>query len=264
MHDRLKKYPVITVLMSVYNGEKFVGRAVESILNQSYQDFEFIIIDDGSADGTPEILANYKNKDNRIKIVTHKNKGLTRSLNIGASLSRGEVIARQDADDMSMPDRLEKQVAFLKLNPGSAVIGACAVCINEQGKVVTTSENNKYGSVIKVDVSKQNPIPHSSAMFRKDVFNLCKGYDESFKVAQDFDLWNRMAKWGDIALMSTVLVRRRMVNQGVSQKKIKEQMAAAAKIRWKNRSGGSIETMGYILFYGLRHLLFSFYVRMIR
>jgi glycosyltransferase involved in cell wall biosynthesis len=264
MHDRLKKYPAITVLMSVYNGEKFVGMAVESILNQSYQDFEFIIIDDGSTDSTPRILVDYKNKDNRIKILTHKNKGLTRSLNIGASLSKGEFIARQDADDMSMPDRLEKQIAFLKTHTDFAVIGACAVCTDGQGKVVTTSENNKYGTVIKVDVSKQNPIPHSSAMFRKDVFNLCNGYDESFRVAQDFDLWNRMAKWGDIALMPTILLKRRMINQGVSQKKIKEQMVAAAKIRWKYRSGGSIKTMGYILFYGLRHLLFSFYVRMFR
>jgi glycosyltransferase involved in cell wall biosynthesis len=264
MHDRLKKHPAITVLMSVYNGEKFVGMAVESILNQSYQDFEFIIIDDGSTDNTPGILADYKNKDNRIKILRHKNKGLTCSLNTGAFLSRGEFIARQDADDMSMPDRLEKQIAFLKAHPGFAVIGAYALCTDEQGKVVTTSENNKYGTVIKVDVSRQNPISHSSAMFRKDVFNFCNGYDESFRVAQDFDLWNRMAKWGDIGLMPMILVKRRMINQGVSQKKIKEQMIAAAKIRWKYRSGGTIKTMGYILFYGLRHLLFSFYVRIFR
>ena len=102
--------PLVSVVMSVFNSEEYVSKAIESILNQTFNDFEFIIVNDGSVDGTPDILEKYGKNDKRIKIITHENKGLTKCLNIGINNSSGKYIARQDADDFSYPERIENQV----------------------------------------------------------------------------------------------------------------------------------------------------------
>ena len=113
--------PKISVVMPVLNGEKYLAEAIESILNQTFQDFEFIIVDDGSTDQTPEILRSYANKDSRIQIVTNPiNRGIGYSRNRGIALSRGEYIANMDADDLCLPERFEKQVRFLDSHPDIA------------------------------------------------------------------------------------------------------------------------------------------------
>ncbi|HKQ33129.1 MAG TPA: glycosyltransferase family A protein, partial [Thermodesulfobacteriota bacterium] len=115
--------PKVTVLMTVYNGEKFLNEAIDGILNQTFRDFEFLIINDGSTDGSREIIKSYK--DPRINLVDNEsNIGLTASLNRGLSLAGGEYIARQDADDISLPERLEKQISILERNPDIALLGS--------------------------------------------------------------------------------------------------------------------------------------------
>ena len=129
------KNPKVTVLMSVYNGEKYLQEAIDSILEQTFKDFEFLIINDGSTDKTGEILESYH--DLRIKIINNeKNIGLTKSLNKGLKLARGEYIARQDADDISMPERLEKEVEFLETHQDYAVVGAFAKIINKNSEIL--------------------------------------------------------------------------------------------------------------------------------
>ena len=124
------KNPKVAVLMSVYNGEKYLREAINSILSQTFNDFEFLIINDGSTDGTADILKSYT--DSRIKIINNeKNIGLTKSLNKGLKIAKGEYIARQDADDISMPERLKEEVAFLEIHKDYAVVGTFVKILNE-------------------------------------------------------------------------------------------------------------------------------------
>ena len=116
--------PLISVVMSVYNGEKYLKRSIDSILNQTFKDFEFIIINDGSTDKSLEIIKSYD--DDRIVLIDQENKGLTKSLNIGIKTASGKYIARQDADDVSLPDRLKKQVDFLEVREDVVLLGCRA------------------------------------------------------------------------------------------------------------------------------------------
>src|SRR3989337_2996755 len=123
----------VSVIMSVYNGERHLRESVDSILNQTFQDFEFIIINDGSKDQSKYILESYK--DERIKLIHNKNMGLTKSLNIGISIAKGKYIARQDADDISEPERLKTQYDFMEANPGLGLIGSQFEVIKENGEI---------------------------------------------------------------------------------------------------------------------------------
>ena len=131
--------PLVSVIMSVYNGEKYLVQAIDSILNQTYQNFEFIIIDDCSTDNSSHILQEYAQKDSRIKIIKkEKNigiKGFIKNLNLGISIAKGKYIARMDADDISLPERFQKQVDFLENNPEITLVGAQLNLINEQNKI---------------------------------------------------------------------------------------------------------------------------------
>jgi glycosyltransferase involved in cell wall biosynthesis len=127
--------PRISVVMSVYNGEKYLRQAIESILQQTYTDFEFIIIDDGSTDSSREIIQSYDDKRIRL-VINEQNIGLTKSLNKGIRLAKGEFIARMDADDISLPQRFEKQVAYLDSHPEVGVLGTYANIIDHRGKII--------------------------------------------------------------------------------------------------------------------------------
>ena len=132
--------PLVSVIMSVYNGEKYLVQAIDSILNQTYQNFEFIIIDDCSTDNSSHILQEYAKKDSRIKIIKkEKNigiKGFIENLNLGISIAEGKYIARMDADDISLPERFQKQVTFLENNPEIFMVGAQIDFINEKNEII--------------------------------------------------------------------------------------------------------------------------------
>ncbi len=185
----------ISVVMSVYNSEKWLNDCISSILNQTFKDFEFIIINDGSTDKSEHIIKSFADQDKRIKFFNQSNSGLTKSLNYAISVSTGKYIARIDADDISLPDRLKKQHELLE---SSDNIGLCYTNffeIDHQGKKIRKKiMTNKY-DLIKVNLSKGiNNIAHSSVMFRKSFFNKLGGYREKLKKSQDFDLWLRMTE----------------------------------------------------------------------
>lgn len=187
------KSPKITVLMSVYNGEKYIKEAIDSILFQTFKDFEFLIINDGSTDRTAEIIRSYS--DPRIKI--HKNKenfGLTKSLNIGLKLARGEYIARQDADDVSIPERLEKELDFLETHKDYAVVGTFVKIMNENSKIIHLLERPVEGTKIREFLKIDNCISHGSTMIRMESFYDVGSYDESIERSQDYELWLRISK----------------------------------------------------------------------
>ena len=177
--------------MSVYNGEKYLEEATESILNQSFRDFEFIIINDGSIDKTQEILEGFQRRDKRIRVVSRANKGLIYSLNEGVKMAQGEYIVRMDADDVSRPKRLEKQLKYAQDN-GLMICGSWAEGADSQGKKVRDMNYPPDTGKIRTYALLHNPFIHPSVMFRKDVFEKVGGYRQFFKHIEDYELWTRI------------------------------------------------------------------------
>ena len=184
----------VTVLMAVFNGEKYLSEAIESILNQSYRDFEFLIIDDASTDCSKDIIKGYQ--DPRIRLVENdKNIGLTKTLNKGLALSKTEFIARLDADDVSHSHRLEMQVKYLDRHQDISILGTQIRVVDQNGKVLAGKEHHRPESEIATTwyLLFGNPFVHSSVMFRRKV--ICEslgGYDEIYRYNQDFELWSRL------------------------------------------------------------------------
>ena len=216
--------PSVTVLMSVYNGEYHLREAVSNILRQTFTDFEFIIFNDGSTDGTQAILTSYD--DSRIILVQNEtNLGLTRSLNKGLRLARGKYIARQDADDVSLPERLEKQVAFLERNPQVCLVGSAIAVLNSANEAVTELILPTSDKELQSLLLKRNPFCHGSVMLRRTSVEQLEGYRETFFRAQDYDLWLRLAEIGQVANLPEVLYQWRFAPEAVSVRHRREQMA---------------------------------------
>ena len=207
--------PKINVIMSVYNGEKYLGEAIESILNQSFTDYEFIIVNDGSTDNSLKIIQSYHDK--RVCLINNEtNIGLTKSLNKAIEQARGEYIARQDADDISLPNRLEEQMRYLIQYPETALLGTSIYIINEGGKVLgkKIASTNPRDSLLK-----SNQFNHGSTMFKSKVVRELGGYNELLLYCQDYDLWLRMAKHHEVKNLKQVLYKLRSHNENVQFKK---------------------------------------------
>ncbi|HEX7905088.1 MAG TPA: glycosyltransferase [Chitinophagaceae bacterium] len=192
--------PLVSVIMSVHNGEQWLNEAIESIIRQTYTHWEFIIVDDASNKATQDLLNHYR-IDSRIKIIRVDSKqGLTKNLNTAIHLCNGEFIARMDADDISMHDRLEKQVAWLQVNPHVSVIASFIDIMDEKGKVVSVWPDDRKAITwqqIRVMLPWKNCIAHPSVMIRKKVLEQYR-YNESQVHSQDWDLWLRLAAEGKI------------------------------------------------------------------
>jgi glycosyltransferase involved in cell wall biosynthesis len=190
--------PRISVVMSVYNGAKYLDYALYSIVNQTYKNFEFIIIDDGSTDETWNILN--RCGDVRLRLFRkNKNEGLVSGLNRGIAEARGEYIARMDADDIALPKRFETQVNFLDHNDKVVALGTRAIQINHEGRIINDIVNITDPKRVRLYLERGlNPMIHSSVMMRKKIVNEAGGYRDAFKHAEDYDLWLRMLELGDI------------------------------------------------------------------
>jgi glycosyltransferase involved in cell wall biosynthesis len=189
--------PLVTVLMAVHNGSAYVDNAIESILDQTFTDFEFLIVDDGSTDDTPDRIRAFG--DPRIRCVRNPvNIGLTRSLNEGLARARGTLIARQDADDLSYPRRLSAQVDFLDRAPHVVVLGTQVRMIGARRRYLHVEPwpKSTLDLAIRWQLLFDSPFIHSSVMFRKSAIAALGGYDESFATSQDFELWSRVAEAG--------------------------------------------------------------------
>ena len=212
--------PKISVIMSVYNGEKYLREAIESILNQTFRDFEFIIINDGSTDKTSEILSSYN--DPRIVIINNKrNIGLTKSLNKGLKMVKGEYIARQDADDVSLPERLERMVNFLDMNRDVGLLGSSFVIIDEKGNKLKSCKFATENKEIKKRLLSGNHF--GSEIFRKTSLEKVGFYREEFKYAQDYDLALRISEKYKVGNLSFPFYKCRINFQSISVAKNFEQ-----------------------------------------
>lgn len=227
----MRKFKV-SVVVSVYNGEKYLREAVDSILGQTFRDFEFIIVDDGSTDRTWAILQSY-NAPRIVLLRNQENIGLTRSLNKGLAAARGEYIARMDADDVSLPERLEKQVAYLDAHSEVGLLGTWIEIIGERGERLSVLRRPIEPPLITWSLLFDNCLAHSTVMYRRSLVGKLGGYNPS-RYAQDYDLWSRMSFETQIVNLPEVLVRWRSHPDGISVQKLAQQEVFASEISARN------------------------------
>lgn len=221
---------MISVVMGVYNGGKYLREAVDSILNQTYKNFEFIIIDDASTDDTNAILHSFN--DSRIKVIKNEsNLGLTKSLNKGLQLATGKYIARMDADDICDLRRFERQVKFLEDNSHIDLCGTWKSLINDPGEI---SQYPVSHDEIRLALLSHNPFAHPSVMWRKDAFDkLGFKYNEEYITSQDYELWSRVVYKIKGANIPENLLFYREHELQVTNSKQKHQSGNATKIKLK-------------------------------
>lgn len=209
--------PSISVVTSCFNASQFLAQAIESILGQSWGDFEFLLLDDGSTDHTLEIIQGYSVRDRRIAVVTKPHSGLIDSLNTGLRRARGDLVARMDADDVALPQRLERQVLAMRRNRDLLLLGSGCVEIDEEGHALKRhSYPTSHASLVR-NLERMRPFfPHSSVMFRRRRALELGGYRARFVWAEDRDLWLRMALAGTIGSLKDPLVMIRKHPAAVS------------------------------------------------
>ncbi len=218
----------VSVIMPVYNGEKYLRRAIKSILNQSFADFEFLIIDDASTDKSRDIIQSYK--DPRIRFIRNNtNLKIVLTLNKALDLAQGEYIARMDCDDISLADRLAKQVAFMDSHPEIGVCGTW-VKIFKYGVRKVWRYPTEPG-IIKSLLLFQCPLAHPTVMLRKKILNKKLYYNPLYIYAEDYEFWTRLSKYTSIANIGEVLLEYRRHPNQVSLRHEEEQMATSDLIR---------------------------------
>jgi len=207
--------PLISVIMPVYNGEKYLKEAIYSILDQTFKDFEFIIINDGSTDDTERIVLSLN--DNRIKYFSKPNSGISDSLNVGIKKAQGTLIARMDADDIAYPDRFDKQVHAFNNDSKLTLCAGSAVYINEVGEYLGRSFNYSRNYAIKKMLNYGNVITHPTVMAKRSAILECGGYNERSLLygGEDFDLWKRLQNKGKFISLKEPLIYYRINRQSL-------------------------------------------------
>ena len=240
--------PKVSVVTSVHNGEVYLEECVNSILNQTFKNFEYIILNNGSTDRTPEILNQYN--DPRLRIIHQENLGISRSLNKGINLSNSDLIARLDADDYSFPQRLETQIIFMEQHPEIVLCGSSFKELLRKNfftQKVTLIEKDED---IRKIVSCFNPFSHSTVMFRKKEFIESGSYNQKFKYSQDYELWVRMLNFGQAWILKEALSVVRLSEQSLGNKNRRKQKLEGLQIRWsafKQFGGNPGKTLYYYL-----------------
>lgn len=223
--------PVVTVLMAVYNGLPFLKESLESVFKQTFPNFELLVIDDASTDGSSELLSDLS--DPRLRVLTNKNNvGLAASLNRGLSEATGYYIARMDADDVCLPNRLKEQVAFLELHPEISLCGTWMSPLENPNIIWKKPTKHDH---IKARLLYENCINHPSVMFRHSLFEDKVRYDTSMQKAQDYDLWERLI-WdfnAQLAIIPSALVRYRVHPASTGQSSPDKQQEYADQVRMR-------------------------------
>ncbi|WP_083855375.1 glycosyltransferase family 2 protein [Thermaerobacter subterraneus] len=205
----MHKMPTVSVLMTVYNGERYLPDALESLRNQTFRDFEVVIVDDGSTDRSREIIQSYIERDKRFRMICAQRVGRAAALNLGLRHCRGIFVAVNDADDISVNNRLEVQVEFLRSNPNVVLVGGWAELIDENGRILGRRCPPEGGWRIKSLLSLGNPIVHSTVMYRREILSLIGGFDETLSCAIDYDAIERCMRYGPVSCLPVIVARHR-------------------------------------------------------
>ncbi len=218
--------PLVSVLITVYNDKEHILTSVESILNQRYTNFEIIIVDDGSTDGTSDILRNLVSREERVKVLSKENGGTASAANLGLSMCNGKYIARLDSDDYSYDHRLSTQVEFLEKHPDVDLVGGGCHIIDKDGKII--GSRNIFTSNPKKTLQNRCIYQQSDVMFRKSVLGkLAPGEVYRTKLrAEDYDLWLRISEVGNVAKINTILGAWRLNTGGYTLSRKEEQLEA--------------------------------------
>jgi len=227
--------------MSVRDGEAFVATALASILRQTLTDFECVVIDDGSSDNTPALLEHAASQDRRLRLVRQPGSGLVAALNLGCSLARAPLIARMDADDVALPDRLERQLERLSRQPSLVVLGAAALFVDAQDRPLPADPTLTGPLALSRALARGDcPLIHPTVVMRRAAFEAAGGYRACIAHAEDYDLWLRLAERGDLDNLAEPVLRYRRHPQQVSIRHYAEQAVSnlAARASARARRGG--------------------------
>ncbi len=229
----------IDVVMAVQNGDRYLREAVDSILRQTFPHIRLIVVDDGSTDATPEILAITAARDPRVTVIRRPKSGLSRSLNAAIRVGQAPYVARMDADDVSLSDRLAAQVAFLERHPDVALLGTACYDMDESGRIRARLEMPQTDAAIRRALIRYNPFFHSTVMMRRAALERVGLYREDLTGAEDYDLWFRFARHYRLANLPNPLVCRRSEHEGsVSVTGERTQIREAIGIRWRALRSG--------------------------
>lgn len=235
--------PRVSVVMPVRDGERWLDEAVGSILAQTMHELELVVVDDGSTDGSPRLLAGAAERDARVRILRHDRQGLTAALDRGVRASQAEYVARMDADDVALPQRLELQAAFLDARPDVALVGGAVIATDEEGKPCGTLRYPVGDRAIRVALRRYNCFVHPAVMFRRSAYLQAGGY--RIDRAQDYDLWLRLAEEWRLANLSEPVLRYRQHRHQISVAGASTQALAmlGARAAARRRAEGGQDTL---------------------
>ena len=244
-------HSMVSVVMAVYNERPYLQEAVQSILDQTFEDFEFIIINDGSTDGSKEVLECFADRDDRIRLAHQENKGLIASLNRGLDMARGQYIARMDGDDISHPERLEKQVDFLNANSEIGILGTQIEWINSEGETIGSWSAPADPDLIAWKLLFNTCLDHPTILARKSLLLNLGGYAEWTLHAEDYELWTRAVRKSRLASLPGTLLKHRQHDGSITVKRRREQIQmvcrAAANLHQELLRGSFDEEVTHFL-----------------
>jgi len=231
--------PAISVLMPVYNNARYLAEAVESILNQSFTDFEFLILDDGSQDRSVAMLQDYAARDSRIRLTLRENRGIAKSLNQLIAQATGDLVARMDADDVALPERFAQQVAFLRQYPQVLCLGGALDWIDAQSRLIGHCPMPQTDAELQqLLLGGISMLHHPTAMIRRSALLQVGGYDETMEASADLDLWLRLGEIGQLANLPNTVLQYRLHTNSITHAKQAQQAIdalAACQRAWKRR-----------------------------
>jgi hypothetical protein len=217
--------------MVTRNVDRFLAESIESILNQSLQDLEFVIVDFGSSDRTAAIISNYAANDHRLRFHVIPTCGLDEARNVSCSLARGRYIAIMDADDIAVPDRLLCQLQFLEMHPGVGVLGGATEWIDREGKSLLTRPYPTQDADIRATLRTGSPFCNPTVVMRKEIFHAAGGFRKAFAPAEDYDLWLRIARHCQMANLPEVLLKYRIHPYQESNRNIEQMVLGGLAAR---------------------------------
>jgi glycosyltransferase involved in cell wall biosynthesis len=239
---------VISVVMPVYNGQRFLAQAMDSLLAQTFREFEIIAVDDGSTDNTPEILHRYANADSRVRIVRGDHAGISAALNRGIEAATHEWIARMDADDVAVPERFARQLAAAKAEPRVVVWGSFAQHVDHAGNVLGISRTGptSYQEFERFRAAGEDVyVIHPTSMLRKDIVLKVGGYDSRFNFCEDLELFDRMAEHGGVVALPEPLLGYRIHATSISMQRFFTMRRFANFVRARAKARRAGQSLSY-------------------